>query len=91
MVGIPLAEKPGELKIKVSTPQGTTEVPFRITDKKYRTQYLTIKDQRKVEPNPDDLKRIGVETKRSDVALSKFTALESSVTATARAHRRCAV
>ena len=75
VVGIPLAEKPGELKIKVSTPQGTTEVPFRITDKKYRTQYLTIKDQRKVEPNPDDLKRIGLETKRSDTALSKFTAL----------------
>lgn len=78
VVGIPLAEKPGELKIKVSTPQGTTEVPFRITAKKYRTQYLTIKDQRKVEPNPDDLKRIGGETKRSDVALSKFTTLESS-------------
>src|SRR5690606_3312421 len=48
VVGIPLAQKPGELKIKVSTPQGTTEVPFHITDKKYRTQYLTIKDRRKV-------------------------------------------
>jgi murein DD-endopeptidase MepM/ murein hydrolase activator NlpD len=78
VVGIPLAEKPGELKIKVSTAQGTTEVPFSITDKKYRTQYLTIKDQRKVEPNPDDLKRIGLETKRSDTALSKFTALQTS-------------
>jgi murein DD-endopeptidase MepM/ murein hydrolase activator NlpD len=76
VVGIPLAQKPGELKIKVSTPQGTTEVPFRITDKKYRTQYLTIKDQRKVEPNPDDLKRIGAETKRSDAALSKFSATD---------------
>nr|WP_298716292.1 peptidoglycan DD-metalloendopeptidase family protein [uncultured Steroidobacter sp.] len=73
VVGIPLAEKPGELKIKVSTPQGTTEVPFQIKDKKYRTQHLTIKDQRKVEPNPEDLKRIGLETKRSDAALSKFT------------------
>jgi murein DD-endopeptidase MepM/ murein hydrolase activator NlpD len=77
VVGIPLAEKPGELKIKVSTPEGTTEVPFRITDKKYRTQYLTIKDQKKVDPDPEDLKRIGVETKRSDAALSKFTALPS--------------
>lgn len=72
-VGIPLAEKPGELKLKVSTPSGTTEVPFRITDKSYRTQKLTIKNQRQVDPNPDDLKRIGGETKRSDVALSKFT------------------
>lgn len=76
VVGIPLAEKPGELKIKVSTPNGTTDVPFRIADKSYRTQYLKIKDQRKVEPNPDDLKRISGETKRSDVALSKFTATD---------------
>lgn len=74
VVGIPLAEKPGELKLKVSTPGGTTEVPFRITDKGYRTQHLTIKNQRQVDPNPDDLKRIGLETKRSDAALSKFTA-----------------
>jgi murein DD-endopeptidase MepM/ murein hydrolase activator NlpD len=77
VVGIPLAEKPGELKIKVSTPTGTTDVPFRITDKSYRTQYLKIKDQRKVEPNPDDLKRISGETRRSDVALSKFTATDA--------------
>ena len=74
VVGIPLAEKPGELRIKVSTPSGTIDVPFRIVDKSYRTQHLTIKDQRKVEPNPDDLKRIAEETKRSDAALSKFTA-----------------
>jgi murein DD-endopeptidase MepM/ murein hydrolase activator NlpD len=74
IVGIPLAEKPGELKLKVSTPSGTTEVPFRITDKSYRTQKLTIKNQRQVDPNPDDLKRISQETKRSDAALSKFTA-----------------
>ncbi|MBM0104628.1 peptidoglycan DD-metalloendopeptidase family protein [Steroidobacter sp. S1-65] len=74
VVGIPLAEKPGELKLKVSTPEGTTEVPFRIADKSYRTQHLTIKDKRKVEPNPEDLKRISAETKRSEAALSKFTA-----------------
>ena len=74
VVGIPLAEKPGELKLKVSTPEGTTEVPFRISDKSYRTQHLTIKDKRKVEPKPEDLKRISSESKRSDAALSKFTA-----------------
>lgn len=74
VVGIPLAEKPGELKLKVSTPNGTTEVPFRIADKNYRTQHLTIKNKRQVNPNPDDLKRISVETQRSDAALSRFTA-----------------
>jgi murein DD-endopeptidase MepM/ murein hydrolase activator NlpD len=74
VVGIPLAEEIGERKLKVSTPSGTTEVPFRIAEKSYRTQNLTIKNQRQVDPNPDDLKRISGETKRSDAALSKFTA-----------------
>ena len=73
IVGIPLAEKPGELKLKVSTPTGTTDVPFSITDKSYRTQNITVKNQRHVDPNPTDLKRIAGETKRSDTALSKFT------------------
>jgi murein DD-endopeptidase MepM/ murein hydrolase activator NlpD len=73
IVGIPLAEKPGELKLKVSTPTGTTEVPFSIQDKSYRTQNITVKNQRHVDPNPTDLKRIAGETKRSDTALSKFT------------------
>ncbi len=73
VVGIPLAEKPGELKLKVSTPSGTTEVPFSIKDKSYRTQNITVKNQRHVDPNPTDLKRIAGETKRSDAALSKFT------------------
>lgn len=77
VVGIPLAEKPGEAKLKVSTPGGTTEVPFRITDKSYRTQHLTIKNKRQVDPNPDDLKRISTESKRSDAALSKFTATDT--------------
>jgi murein DD-endopeptidase MepM/ murein hydrolase activator NlpD len=48
-------------------------VPFQVTDKSYRTQHLTIKNQRQVEPAPEDLKRIASETKRSDTALSKFT------------------
>jgi murein DD-endopeptidase MepM/ murein hydrolase activator NlpD len=73
VVGIPLAEKPGELKLKVSTPNGTTDVPFSIKDKSYRTQNITVKNQRHVDPNPTDLKRIAGETKRSDAALSKFT------------------
>lgn len=74
VVGIPLAEAAGERKLKVSTPGGTTEVPFRIAEKSYRTQNLTIKNQRQVDPDPADLKRISKETQRSDAALSKFTA-----------------
>jgi murein DD-endopeptidase MepM/ murein hydrolase activator NlpD len=73
VVGLPLSTKPGSHKLKVATGNETIDVPFQITDKRYRTQHLTIKDQRKVEPAPEDLERIASETKRSDTALSRFT------------------
>jgi murein DD-endopeptidase MepM/ murein hydrolase activator NlpD len=73
IVGLPLSTKPGPHKLKVATGKETVDVFFDVTDKRYRTQHLTIKDQRKVEPNPEDLKRIEAENKRSDTALSKFT------------------
>jgi len=76
VVGIPLATPPGTQKIVVHSPQGSSEVPFQVKAKKYRTQYLTIQDQRKVEPNPEDLKRIEAETARSDTALSLFSVSE---------------
>ena len=73
VVGIPLAAKVGAHKLKVSTPAETLDVPFTVTDKQYRTQKLTIKNQRQVDPNPDDLRRIQQEQKRSDTALSLFS------------------
>jgi murein DD-endopeptidase MepM/ murein hydrolase activator NlpD len=73
VVGIPLAAKVGAHTLKVSTPTATVDVPFTVTDKQYRTQKLTIKNQRQVDPNPDDLRRIQQEQKRSDTALSMFT------------------
>jgi murein DD-endopeptidase MepM/ murein hydrolase activator NlpD len=73
IVGIPLSTKPGPHKLKVATGTGTVDVPFEVTDKRYRTQHLTIKNQRQVDPAPEDLKRIEAESRRADVALSKFT------------------
>jgi murein DD-endopeptidase MepM/ murein hydrolase activator NlpD len=73
IVGIPLSTKPGAQKLKVTSGAKTVEVPFQVTDKRYREQRLTIKNERQVNPNPDDLKRIATETERSNAALSKFT------------------
>jgi murein DD-endopeptidase MepM/ murein hydrolase activator NlpD len=73
IVGIPLSTKPGPHQLKVATGKETLDVPFEVTDKSYRTQHLTIKNERQVNPAPADLKRIESETKRSDTALSKFT------------------
>jgi murein DD-endopeptidase MepM/ murein hydrolase activator NlpD len=55
------------------------DVPFEIVDKRYRTQHLTIKNQRQVNPAPEDLRRIEAERERSDAALSRFTAIETPV------------
>ena len=74
VVGIPLASEPGEHIVHVDAGAGVVEVPFVITDKAYRTQHLTIKNQRQVEPNPADLERIERERDRSDAALRRFTA-----------------
>jgi murein DD-endopeptidase MepM/ murein hydrolase activator NlpD len=76
VVGIPLATQPGTQRITLKSSKGSSEIPFEVKAKKYRTQYLTIQDQRKVEPNPEDLKRIEAETARSDEALSRFTAIQ---------------
>src|SRR5262245_28614499 len=64
IVGIPLSTKPGPQKLKVTTGAKTIEVPFEVTDKHYREQRLTIKNERQVNPNPEDLKRIAAETER---------------------------
>ncbi|HEY4366735.1 MAG TPA: peptidoglycan DD-metalloendopeptidase family protein [Steroidobacteraceae bacterium] len=75
VVGIPLAAKVGPQKLQITTRGGKTEVGFDLVDKQYRTQRLTIKNQRQVEPEKTDLVRIGEEQARSNAALSRFTTL----------------
>jgi murein DD-endopeptidase MepM/ murein hydrolase activator NlpD len=79
IVGLPLATKPGALTLRVTSGAKTIEVPFQVTDKEYRTQHLTIKNERQVNPNPEDLKRIATEQARSNAALSKFTTTGTAV------------
>jgi murein DD-endopeptidase MepM/ murein hydrolase activator NlpD len=55
IVGIPLSIKPGTAQ-QVSS--GGRNLPFVVGDKKYPEQRITLKNQRQVNPNPDDLKRI---------------------------------
>jgi len=73
VVGIPLSAETGAATLLIQSPEGTIKVPFRIGEKQYRTQHLTIKNPRQVNPNPADLERIAAETSRSDAALSLFT------------------
>jgi len=58
VIGIPLSSKPGKHFVKVKTANKTRTLALIIKDKKYRTQHLTIKNKRKVNPNKEDMARI---------------------------------
>ena len=54
IVGIPLTVKPGTQSISA----GGRDLNFTVGHKKYPEQRITLKNQRQVNPNPADLKRI---------------------------------
>ena len=59
MVGIPLSTKPGQHKIKLQWPGKPDQTRhFVVKSKQFETQYLTIKNKRKVNPTQEDMKRI---------------------------------
>lgn len=58
VVGIPLSVKPGQEQVQVKDAGGTRHVAFTVGAKDYVAQHITLKNQRQVDPNPDDLKRI---------------------------------
>ncbi len=58
LFGIPLDMLPGELTLVIDRPAGRQPLAVPIAVKAYPEQRLTIKNQRQVEPNPDDLARI---------------------------------
>lgn len=61
LLGIPLDTAPGDLEIAVSTGSTATIRTVTVRAKHYPEQRLTIKDKRKVEPDPEDLLRIARE------------------------------
>ncbi|VAW93376.1 Peptidase, M23/M37 family [hydrothermal vent metagenome] len=60
VVGIPLSAKAGKYFIKDSKGR---KYSFTVKQKKYKTQYLTIKNKRKVNPTKKDIERIIKEKK----------------------------
>lgn len=59
IVGVPLATKPGNYQINYTDrSEKILKQTFTIRAKAYPTQYLTIANKRKVNPNSSDLKRI---------------------------------
>ena len=59
VVGISLSEKPGNHQITLkSDGQQNLLIEFVVQSKDYPAQYITLKNKRMVNPNPDDLARI---------------------------------
>jgi murein DD-endopeptidase MepM/ murein hydrolase activator NlpD len=74
LVGIPLSLKPGEYFISGhwGDEPALQKKFFTITDKKYSTQHITIKDDRKVNPYASDMDRILAEQKRKKKAKNHY-------------------
>ena len=74
IVGIPLDILPGEQTLQVQPVSGSSRsITFMVRSKEYAVQRITIKDQRKVEPNPKDLKRIKREARKINAALTQWS------------------
>jgi murein DD-endopeptidase MepM/ murein hydrolase activator NlpD len=58
IVGVPLTVKPGSQQLVAKDASGSRNLNFVVGNKKYPEQRITLKNQRQVNPNPDDLKRI---------------------------------
>jgi murein DD-endopeptidase MepM/ murein hydrolase activator NlpD len=73
LLGIPLDTLPGEIDISVTAGSTITTRHLTVQIKNYPEQRLTIKDKRKVEPNPDDLARIEREQKVTEAIKRRFS------------------
>jgi len=61
VIGIPLSAKLGNHFIDVKTSKRKKKLGFEVKNKNYRTQHITIKNKRKVNPNKMDMTRINKE------------------------------
>lgn len=73
LIGVPLGTKPGEYTLRIEHGDTGSVRTFAIADKAYTVQRLTIADPRKVDPAPEDMKRIRREQDLLVKARSTFT------------------
>lgn len=72
VVGLPLSLKAGSHSLRVQRGKAASTVTFKVGDKKYPAQYLTV-TARQANPNANDLKRIQGDQKRTRAALNTFS------------------
>ncbi|WP_137885030.1 peptidoglycan DD-metalloendopeptidase family protein [Pseudomonas sp. 2FE] len=73
IVGLPLTVKPGSQQLSAKDASGTRNLSFKVGSKHYAEQRITLKNQRQVNPNPADLKRIERELSEQTRAYQSFS------------------
>ena len=73
IVGLGLSTKAGEKELSSRVGSQTQTHRFTVRDKEYESQYITIKDKRKVNPLKRDMERIGKERKQITTALAHWS------------------
>ena len=73
IVGIPLDTKPGKHSISINNPKHGHKLSFVVAYKEYPEQYITIKNERMVNPKPEDIKRINADRIPINKALETWT------------------
>ena len=74
IIGLALSAKPGMHTFTLETSDGTQEtLGFSVAAKTYTEQRLTIKNQRQVNPNAEDMVRIRAESAEMNAAFSSWT------------------
>ncbi len=76
VVGLPLGTLPGTQTLRV----GENDVAFEVKDREYESQYLTLKNDRMVNPYAKDLERIQAERVRQDKSLANFSPIAEPAT-----------
>lgn len=77
IAGIPLSAKHDQ---KQHLRANATSFYFQIEDKEYKAQYLTVKNKRHVEPNPEDIKRWRTEKAKMVAAFKNWSEPSSPIT-----------
>lgn len=74
LIGIPLSAKAGEHTVTIKFADKSQQLPFKVSDKDYPAQHLTIKKKRMVTGFTDkDLQKINADKKHMDKAKSFWT------------------
>jgi murein DD-endopeptidase MepM/ murein hydrolase activator NlpD len=76
VLGVPLTLTPGTHRLKVEQAGQLSTVVFDIQDKAYPTQYITIKDESKVNPYEKDMPRIEQEIAKINQVLRTWRDIE---------------